>query len=57
MNVIMHFPESEEGKIMLANRVTNIHAEFIIEYLNKSDCDTEDKVRILEEIQERISCL
>jgi len=55
MNVIMHFPESEDGKIRLANRVTNIHTEFIVEYLNKSDCETEDIFRILEGIQ-KIAC-
>jgi len=57
MNVIIHFPESEDGKVMLANRVTNIHTEFIVDYLNKSDCDTEDKVRILEGVQKRVSGL
>jgi len=57
MNVIVHLPESEDGKIMLANRVTNIHTEFIVDYLNKSDCDAEDKVRILEGVQKRVSGL
>jgi len=57
MNVIVHLPESEDGKIRLANRVTNIHTEFIVDYLNKSDCDAEDKVRILEGVQKRVSGL
>lgn len=54
MDVIIHFPRSKEGQEKLAKRVATVHAQVIYNYISRSECSTEQKVALLDAIQENI---
>ena len=54
MEVIIHLPRSKEGQEELAKRVATVHAQLIYNYISRLECSTEQKVALLDEIQENI---
>ena len=46
MEVIIHLPRSKEGQ--------EVHAQFIYNYISRLECSTEQKVALLDAIQENI---
>lgn len=50
INVIMHYPETEEGKQELARRVASVHADFTIQYIQNLKCPTEQKIQLLDAV-------
>lgn len=48
MNVIVHYPSTEEGKTELAKRVSKVHADAIGIYLSNLNCPLEQKDKIIE---------
>jgi hypothetical protein len=53
MEVIIHLPRSKEGQEELAKRAT-VHAQLIYNYISRLECSTEQKVSLLDAIQENI---
>ena len=49
MEVIIHLPRSKEAK-----RVATVHAQLIYNYISRLECSTEQKVALLDAIQENI---
>ena len=35
INIVMHYPTTEEGKRELAERVAEVHADFVLNYVRK----------------------
>ena len=54
MEVIIHLPRSKEGQEELAKCVATVHAQFIYNYISRLECSTEQKVALLDAIQENI---
>ena len=54
MEVIIHLPHSKEGQDELAKRVATVHAQLIYNYISRLECSTEQKVALLDAIQENI---
>ena len=54
MEVIIHLPRSKEGQEELAKRVATVHAQLIYNYISRLECSTEQKVALLDAIQENI---
>ena len=54
MGVIIHLPRSKEGQEELAKRVATVHAQLIYNYISRLECSTEQKVALLDAIQENI---
>ena len=54
MDVIIHLPRSKEGQEELAKRVATVHAQLIYNYISRLECSTEQKVALLDAIQENI---
>ena len=50
MKVIVHAPTSAEGQAALSERVAKVHSEVILDYLDRLDCPTAQKERMLDRI-------
>ena len=50
INVIVHYPKTEEGKYELAQRVADVHADMVNQYIKKLNCPSEQKVQLLDEV-------
>jgi hypothetical protein len=50
MNIIVHYPKSEEGKRELAKRVAEAHAEAVNSYILSLNCPTEQKLALFDAI-------
>ena len=47
INVIVHYPTTEEGKKELARRVTSVQADFVTDTICKLNCPTSQKLALL----------
>ena len=54
MNVIMHYPKSEEGMKALREKLTGIHIEAVNHHLQKVACPKELKLRLISEAQKEL---
>ena len=50
INVIVHYPKTEEGKRELAERVASVHASLVNQHIKKLNCPSEQKVQLLEAV-------
>ena len=50
INVIMHFPSTEDGKEELARRVSDVHAAAVIQRIKELNCPTQQKLDLLDAI-------
>ena len=50
INVILHFPTTEEGKEALARRVSDIHAAAVIQRIKELNCPTQQKLDLLDAV-------
>ena len=50
INLIVYLPGTETGKRELAQRIAEVHADFVHRYINKLTCPTEQKVRLLDAV-------
>ena len=55
MNIIMHYPNSSDGKKALEQEIADIHGMAVESYLKQSDYTGEDKKKIIEEIERKIN--
>lgn len=50
INVIVHYPKTEEGRRELAVRAAGVHADMVSQYISKLNCSSEQKIQLLGEI-------
>ena len=50
INVIMHFPSTEDGKKELARRVSDVHAAAVIQRIKELNCPTQQKLDLLDAV-------
>lgn len=50
INVIVHYPKTEEGQRELRRRVASVHADAVLNSIAKLDCPTSQKAKLLEAI-------
>lgn len=55
MNIIFHYPQTEEGKRELAERVSTVHANEVIKKIQKLNCSYEQKIKLLNAVIENAS--
>ena len=55
INVIVHYPKTEEGKRELAERVAGVHADMVNQHIKKLNCPSEQKVQLLDAVIESAS--
>lgn len=47
INVIVHYPKTEEGKRELAKSVAGVHADMVNQHIKKTNCPSDQKVQLL----------
>ena len=53
MEVHVHFPKTEEGMWALRDRVEEVHAQSIINYIKKLDCAESTRTALLDHLRVR----
>ncbi|WP_156136360.1 hypothetical protein [Candidatus Soleaferrea massiliensis] len=52
MNIIVHYPTTEQALAELQKRVAMVHAEAVGSYIEKLTCPKEQKIKLIEAVQE-----
>lgn len=50
IKIIVHYPKTEEGRQELARRVADVHADFVISYIDKLNCPIKQKLELLQAV-------
>lgn len=50
IEVVVHYPTTEERKRELAERVASVHADMVIQYIDKLECPTRQKLELLDAV-------
>lgn len=50
IQIIMYYPETEEGKRKLQQRVADVHADLVVSRIQKLNCPTEQKLELLDAV-------
>lgn len=50
INLIVYYPKTEEGKEELARRVSDVHADSVIQRLKALKCPTKQKLELLDAV-------
>lgn len=54
MEVFVHYPEAKKDKQALRQKVSEVQAEAVIKYISKLTCPLEQKMNLLQSIQDTI---
>lgn len=54
MKIVVHYPETEEGRLKLQERISELHAQLIIDNIEKLPWDKNNKTLLLNEIKKEI---
>ena len=52
LNILLHYPTSEQAFAELQKQVAKIHAEAVGSFVDKLTCPKEQKLRLVEAVQE-----
>ena len=52
INIIIHYPTTEEGRHELQCRVTEVHADLVLDYIRKLQCPSWQKMKLIDAIIE-----
>ena len=50
INVIVHYPKTEQGKRELAKQVAGVHADMVNQYIKNLNCPSDQKVELLDAV-------
>lgn len=50
INVIVHYPTTDEGIAELARRVSSVHADYVIDTIRKLNCPLSQKLALLDAV-------
>ena len=50
INVVVHYPKTEAGKRELAERVADVHADMVNQYIKNLNCPSDQKVELLDAV-------
>lgn len=54
MKIIVHYPETPEKQEQFDIRVAKFHAEYVVQYIEKLNCSTEQKLKLLDAVVQTI---
>lgn len=54
MEIIVHYPESAEKQAEFDARVAKFHAEYVAQHIEKLNCPSEQKLRLIDAIVQTI---
>lgn len=54
MKIIVHYPETPEKQAQFDIRVAKFHAEYVAQYIEKLNCPTKQKLKLLDAVIQTI---
>ncbi|MBQ8268115.1 MAG: hypothetical protein IJZ24_00345 [Clostridia bacterium] len=54
MKIIVHYPETSEKQAQFDARVAKFHAEYVVQFIEKLNCPTEQKLKLLDAVAQTI---
>ena len=54
IEVVVHYPKTEEGQIELAKRVSDVHAAAVSQRIKSLNCPTSQKLELLDAVIETV---
>ena len=54
MKIIVHYPETLEKQAQFDARVAKFHAEYVVQFIEKLNCPTEQKLKLLDAVAQTI---
>ncbi len=54
MEIIVHYPETPEKMALFEKRVAKFHAEYVADYIEKLQCPTWQKLKLIDAIADTI---
>lgn len=54
MEIIVYYPEMPEKQALFDTRVVKLHVEYVVQYIEKLNCPTEQKLKLVDAIAETI---
>lgn len=54
MELIIHYPKDNQAIHALNEKVSMLHGEYILSYLEGMDCSKEQKIKIIENIRNKV---
>ncbi len=54
MEIIVHYPETPEKMALFEKRVARFHAEYVADYIEKLQCPTWQKLKLIDAIVDSI---
>ena len=54
LKIIVHYPETPEKQAEFDARVAKFHAEYVAQYIEKLNCPTEQKLKLLDAVAQTI---
>lgn len=54
IEIIVHYPETPEKQALFDARVAKFHAEYVAQYIEKLNCPTEQKLKLINAIAQSI---
>ena len=54
IKIIVHYPETPEKQAQFDARVAKFHAEYVAQYIEKLNCPTEQKLKLLDAVAQTI---
>ncbi|MBE6541446.1 MAG: hypothetical protein E7672_03255 [Ruminococcaceae bacterium] len=55
IKTVIHFPTSASKQKKLDELMSRFHSEYIIEFVEKLNCSTEQKIRLIDAVSKKIS--
>lgn len=50
IEIIVHYPKTAKGQAELSERIAKIHAQFVLQYVNKLNCPLEQKKKLIDAV-------
>ena len=54
LKIIVHYPETPEKQAQFDARVAKFHSEYVAQYIEKLNCPTEQKLKLLDAVAQTI---
>ena len=54
LKIIVHYPETPEKQAEFDARVAKFHAEYVAQYIEKLNCPTDQKLKLLDAVAKTI---
>ena len=54
LKIIVHYPNTPEKKELFDARVAKFHSEYVLQYIEKLDCPTEQKIKLIDAVAQTV---